>query len=295
MNSKCGFFSLPLLILCSVIQANSVTKNNPPPLTNNTIPSSLPLSYTDITPPQGLALPTMKEDDLFAATVEAVDANGFSKTERKTSNKSWKDTEDLFENMDSSQYFKGIDFKANGTKASAVLNLRGALVYLTFSVKNGTRTITLITKDPTTNTYKTVKQFVDNSASSKNRLNNSHSESVFNQLKDFLTGKTYAGSVFLKSLTQAFIDSTPIDPVAGNPNSFMATLVNNDYQNNTDILLTGDPTGLNRFSLTPRYTGNITEASHNNPKTHQKSIYLPLTFAHYFNKNNRLLLFHQTY
>jgi hypothetical protein len=106
-------------------------------------------------------------------------------------------------------------------------------------------------------------------------------ESVWDQLIDWLKGK--GGSV-LNDLADAWVSYTSIDPVAGNPNSFMAQLTNNNFDLAADGILNGDTSGLDLFSVTPSYV-DVT----NNGYT-VKDATLPIKYSHYFNRNNALII-----
>ena len=109
-----------------------------------------------------------------------------------------------------------------------------------------------------------------------------HWQKAENQLKDFVKGGT--GQNFLTGLLQARVAQTPIDPVAGNPVSYMARLVDNDY----DLAIEGHQAGTNDggltlFGITPSYNSE-TLADLN-----VKSYNLPMRYNHFFNNTNNLI------
>ena len=106
---------------------------------------------------------------------------------------------------------------------------------------------------------------------------------IWQQLIDFLTGKFGNGNV-MKSLADLWVSKTAIDPVAGNPNSFMAQLTKNNFDLAANGILNGDTSGLNLFSLHPSYI-SVT----NNGYT-MKDASLPIQYTHYFNRNNALII-----
>ncbi len=121
-------------------------------------------------------------------------------------------------------------------------------------------------------------------------------QSIYNQLKSWLEGREGDYSV-LKDMTNLFVKDTAIDPVAGNPNSYMATMAGNDISINQQLIMNGDPEGMDVFSANPSNAGYVaqTEVSDGDAgntsteKNNEQSFYLPLKYAHYFNKDNALI------
>lgn len=107
------------------------------------------------------------------------------------------------------------------------------------------------------------------------------SEDIWSQLVDWLKGK--GGTDLLKTVADTWVEQTSIDPVAGNPNSFMAemTAYNFDLAND-NIYHAGS--GLNLFSVTPTYW-NSTNGSYT-----VKDLTLPLRYSHFFGNRNALYI-----
>jgi hypothetical protein len=108
-------------------------------------------------------------------------------------------------------------------------------------------------------------------------------ESIEDQLKDFVKGDN--GQGFLTGLLQARVAASPIDPVAGNPVSYMARLVDNDY----DLAIEGHQAGENNggltlFGVTPEFSR--TTLADLNVSTYN----LPLRYNHFFNNRNNLIV-----
>lgn len=117
---------------------------------------------------------------------------------------------------------------------------------------------------------------------SKNLKNTEHNRSVWDQLLDVLEGKIGSGEL-LHSITKAWIANTAIDPVAGNPDSFMAGLTNYNFNFAGQTILNGDASGLDLFSLHPSYS------STSNNGFQVATATLPMSYTHYFNRNNALM------
>lgn len=128
---------------------------------------------------------------------------------------------------------------------------------------------------------------------------------VWTQLIDYLKGENIAGSTdgnedpakILNAWSDAWVAQTSLDPVAGNPNSFLAQLTNNDFQITNNLVLIGDTSGMDSFSLMPSYYSNslptegFDEAGNPTSGTVNVTQFeLPLTYTHYFNQNNALTI-----
>ena len=115
------------------------------------------------------------------------------------------------------------------------------------------------------------------------KLKNSFGDrSVWDQLLDVLQGKIGSGEL-LHAITKAWIANTAIDPVAGNPDSFMAALTNYNFNFAGQTILNGDTSGLDLFSLHPSYSSTSNNGFQVTTAT------LPLAYTHYFNRNNALM------
>jgi hypothetical protein len=108
-------------------------------------------------------------------------------------------------------------------------------------------------------------------------------QSINDQLQNFAKGSD--GASFLTGMLQSRVANSAVDPVAGNPVSYMARLVDNDY----DLAIEGHQAGeteggLTLFGVTPSYN-NETLAGLN-----VKSYNLPLRYNHFFNNSNGMII-----
>lgn len=100
------------------------------------------------------------------------------------------------------------------------------------------------------------------------------------ELKEFFKGED---NTVIKEVFQAMVSSTPYDPLAGNPDSLMANMIDKNYILGDNVIF-GGYHSLNLFSLNPNYSSSY-DGSHT-----VKSVTLPLHYSHVFPNNRTTLL-----
>jgi hypothetical protein len=107
-------------------------------------------------------------------------------------------------------------------------------------------------------------------------------EDVWSQLMNYLNGQ--GSTALLSQLAADWIKQTSIDPVAGNPNSFMGQLTKANFNLAANGLLQGNTSGLNLFALTPSYSSSTLSG------ITVKHAYLPIQYLHYFSQDNAMFI-----
>lgn len=205
---------------------------------------------------------------------------------------------DYYKDANLESYFPGLDFNKAGLVLHGAINMGGFLLgadYQTVEVASIIPSSNSgIATSPDGITKTLTLSYTDASGASVSHTFNQQTgdapiqpgqttQSIENQLKDFVKGDT--GQNFLTGMLQARVAESPIDPVAGNPVSYMARLVDNDYNLAIEGHQAGqEGGGLTLFGVTPQYT-SATLASLN-----VKTYNLPLRYNHFFNSSNDLII-----
>lgn len=205
---------------------------------------------------------------------------------------------DYYKDSNLQYYFPGLDFNKPGLVLNGSISMGGFFLRAAYqtqeiaqldpSLQTGvtnspdgiTKTLTLSYTDVN---GVAVSHTFDQQTGSARLQPGQTAQTIENQLKDFVKGDT--GQNFLTGMLQARVAESPIDPVAGNPVSYMARLLDNDY----NLVIEGhqvgeEQGGLTLFGVTPEYT-SATLASLN-----VKTYNLPLRYNHFFNNSNDLII-----
>jgi phage-related protein len=97
--------------------------------------------------------------------------------------------------------------------------------------------------------------------------------------------KTSGGKSFLKSLFSTTVATTPYDPIAGNPSSYMARLINNNFNLATTTQFGNGYDDLNLFSINPSFK----DYSAGDNDTTVKQTILPLRDTYYLSDHTALI------
>ena len=197
---------------------------------------------------------------------------------------------DYYKDSNLETYFPGLDFNKPNLDLHGGIDMAGFVVsalYQTDEIASLTPTTNGISKVLTLSYVDVngnlVSKTFDQQVGSTILQPGASTESIEDQLKDFIKGDN--GQGFLTGLLQARVAASPIDPVAGNPVSYMARLVDNDY----DLAIEGHQAGENDgglmlFGVTPEFSR--TTLSELNVSTYN----LPLRYNHFFNNSNNLIV-----
>ena len=220
--------------------------------------------------------------EIFIATISVLNAGQGGNRTTKTfrANGSVTDIIDKFKDADlASEFTGGSGFNADTSSISGTLSLRGVLVTAQVSTTGGVRTLNFCLSS----SCQTFKQSVGSSVSGTAKAAGDLSATnVWDQLIDYLKG--IGGTSVLNNLADDWVKQTSIDPVAGNPSSFMAQLTKANFNLAATGILNGDTSGLDLFSTAPGYSQNSTNGYS------VKSAYLPLKYSHYFNSDNAMFV-----
>lgn len=237
------------------------------------------------------SLPTGGKGDIVKMAVVIDNGSGPETPIRKTYKRN---IFDVFDELKNAKDDLAPDYNDSTSSISGVVNLRGvnvtiqrkvqldnitghdiAILHFCIDIPGGSLECHNFKSD------RGIPPTLRNKAHSVSEAASDPTESVWDQLIDWLKGD---GGTILSDLADAWVSYTSIDPVAGNPNSFMAQLTNNNFDLAADGILNGDTSGLDLFSVTPNYI-NVT----NNGYT-VKDATLPIKYSHYFNSDNALII-----
>ncbi|MSP53319.1 MAG: hypothetical protein EXR81_03600 [Gammaproteobacteria bacterium] len=205
---------------------------------------------------------------------------------------------DYYKDANLETYFPGLDFNKAGLVLHGVIDMSGfglgadyitsAIATISLSGNGGVKTgadgiskvLTLSYTDASGNA---VSHTFDQQVGGAVPQPGETTQAIEDQLKDFVKGGT--GQNFLTGMLQARVAKSPIDPVAGNPVSYMARLVDNDY----DLAIEGHAAGendggLTLFGMTPQYSRDTLAG------LNVSSYDLPLRYNHFFNNSNNLII-----
>lgn len=241
------------------------------------------LNYNTLFAINTVPIPTLASgSELFIATISVQNAGQDSPTTKTfRGNGSMNDIIDKFQDADLTQEFSGGNgFNENTSSISGSVSLRGVNVTAQVSSTNGVRTLHFCLGSTTCQNF---TQAVTNSlnSSAKSAIDLS-TTSVWDQLVDYLKGN--GGTALLSTLADDWVKQTSIDPVAGNPDSFMGQLTKANFNLAANGILMGNTSGLDLFSAAPSYSQNTS----NNLTI--KSANLPLKYSHYFNADNAMFV-----
>ena len=214
------------------------------------------------------ALPLPAGNDLFKGTVQVTDQHGHTITKQYNENTSIDSIVKKYSQMESNPDFKNVDWEQ--AQVDGNLNLRGLPIYLHSSPDSSTVSIEVAGDK---------ESFTDQPGG----------ETAYQQLGDWLQGKSGdTGVNVLKDISRAFVSSTSIDPIAGNPNSLFSSLVGGELDATRNLILNANSAHMNIVSLSPEYSDDSSQnpSGHGQAQVHEENLTLPLMYSHYFNRDN---------
>lgn len=190
------------------------------------------------------------------------------------SSASYKKIEDLVDSLTGDNLSRVFTSYTDNSAVNVVLNVRNPQTPINITVAAGSNNIVMTI--PALNNY--MREFTGATR-----------DIAQGQLEDFLKANT---DDILKKLLQKAVEQTPIDPVAGNPNSLLANMGVADFTMGTDFGTTGledvrvDPSSDNSFGIGLRF-GRYSAGDYD-----QDVLNLPLSYTYRFESDpRRQLLF----